>query len=174
VSKYYVGLFLIFIYIHILSCYYHCEIKLRWLLWNRHKLLSWISFGACWLSEAPSTHVATYILTQDPPVVGTNHSPTYGYGFWPDRVWKPNGGEHSMLTITRDDFHSTNSLMQFYWETLSWFRANMLLLSFHNAACLAKKQHIPILQFLVLTRWRVELTIYHIWNNHANHYTVTE
>lgn len=40
-----------------------------------------IIFGACWLSEAPSTHVATYILTQDPPVVGTNHSPTYGYGF---------------------------------------------------------------------------------------------
>ena len=99
-SKYYVGLFLIFIYIRILSCYYHCEIKLRWLLWNRHKLLNWISFGACWLSEAPSTHVATYILTQDPPVVGTNHSPTYGYGFWPDRVWKPNGDEHSMLTIT--------------------------------------------------------------------------
>jgi hypothetical protein len=46
------------------------------------------------------------------------------------------------------------------------FESSLFLL---NAACLAEKQQIPILVF-GLTRPRLEPTIYHTRDEHANHY----
>jgi hypothetical protein len=50
--------------------------------------------------------------------------------------------------------------MSLHSDTLVWFRANQSLLFLLNAACLAEKQHIPILMSLV---WhdRARPTIYH-------------
>jgi hypothetical protein len=53
------------------------------------------------------------------------------------------------------DMHSASSLKQqrvdisFHSDTLFWFRANQSLLFLLNAACVAEKQHIPILKSLV-------------------------
>ena len=54
-------------------------------------------------------------------------------------------------------FYIANSLKQqstdrhfaLHKDTLFWFRANQSLLFLLNAACLAEKQQIPILQYLV-------------------------
>ena len=78
---------------------------------------------------------------------------------WPDQVnFHRDDGEvrfvldqHTLL-----DFYSARSLSQqsadrhvAHLYTLSRFRANQSLLFLLNAACLAEKQQIPILQFLV-------------------------
>ena len=54
-------------------------------------------------------------------------------------------------------------------DTLYWFQANQTLLFLFNAACLAEKQHIPILVF-GLAQAGLEPTIYHTRGEHANHY----
>ena len=61
--------------------------------------------------------------------------------------------------------------MSLYSDTLFWFRANqsLLFLFLLNAACLAEKQQIPILVF-VLTRPGLEPIIYRTRGEHANHY----
>jgi hypothetical protein len=56
-------------------------------------------------------------------------------------------------------------------DILSWFRANQSLLFLFSAACLAEKQHIPILLSLGLTQPELEHTIYRTGGEHANHYT---
>jgi hypothetical protein len=60
--------------------------------------------------------------------------------------------------------------MSFHSDTLSWFRTNKSLLFPFNAACLKKKQQIPIVVF-GLNRSGPELTIYCTQIEHANHYT---
>jgi hypothetical protein len=52
-------------------------------------------------------------------------------------------------------------------DTLSWFLSNQPLLFLHNDACLAEKQQMPILYYLVL-----EPTIYRTRGEHANHFTI--
>ena len=56
--------------------------------------------------------------------------------------------------------------MSLLLDTLSWFRANQSVLFLLNAACLAKKQQIPIFTWLGL-----EPTIYCTRGEHATQYT---
>ena len=62
-------------------------------------------------------------------------------------------------------------LMSHHSDTLFWFRANQSLLFLLNAACLAEKQQIPILYYLVWPDRGLEPTIYRSRGEHANHYT---
>jgi len=58
-------------------------------------------------------------------------------------------------------------------NTLASFRANQyfLLLLIINAACLAQKQQIPILQSLVRPDLGSKPTTYHTGGKHVNHHT---
>ena len=58
--------------------------------------------------------------------------------------------------------------MLLHSDIFYWFRANQYLLFLLNAACLAEKQHIPIVVF-GLTRPGLEPTIYLTRGEHANH-----
>jgi hypothetical protein len=51
--------------------------------------------------------------------------------------------------------------MSLHSDTLFWFRANPSLLFLRNAACLAEKQQIPILESMI------EPTIYRTRSEHA-------
>jgi hypothetical protein len=72
-------------------------------------------------------------------------------------------------------YHGENKLifnemmMRSALGTLFRFRANQSLLFLLNATCLAEKQQILILVF-GLTWPGLELTVYHIWDEHADHY----
>jgi hypothetical protein len=59
--------------------------------------------------------------------------------------------------------------MSLHSNTLFWFRANQPLLLLFNDACLAEKQHIPLLVF-GLTRPGLEHSIYRTRDEHAKHY----
>ena len=50
-------------------------------------------------------------------------------------------------------------------------QSNQSLLFLLNEACLAEKQQIPILKFLVLPEQGSNLQIYRTHDQHANHYT---
>ena len=60
--------------------------------------------------------------------------------------------------------------MSLHSDTLFWFRANQSLLFLLNAACLGKKQQIPIFKVFCLTRLGFEPTIYRTRGEHAKHY----
>jgi len=71
------------------------------------------------------------------------------------------------------DFNTASSLEQQFpdrhvtpphLDILSWFRVNQPWLFLLKVACLAEKKQLPVID-------RVKLTIYHIRDEHTNHYT---
>jgi hypothetical protein len=78
--------------------------------------------------------------------------------------------QHAYLDCTVLAQWNNSSQIDMPSHSNTWFRANQSLLILLNDACLAEKQQVPILKYLVWPLSELELTIYRTRGEHANEY----